>query len=293
MSKATTIAGLGFGTALGVAIGVFALAPSVQGNGLSIGNGNQEELVQVQQELAESQVQVGLADDLITSMQQELIGGLLQNTRVAVITTEDADPAMVDAVVAALQASEATVNARLTLTEAALGTEGGDKLKSIAAKSLPAGASLSEAKLTPGMHAGQALGSALFPDASDSDRALTVGAFSEGGFLATEGDVNPSYFAVIIAGNSAVADDAGNYSSAFLADFAHGLDVAMGGSVLASIPNSGRDNGAIDLIVNDAEMRDAISTIDNANTAVGHINVVQGIAFQKDNVAIHEGVNAS
>ena len=98
----------------------------------------------------------------------------------------------------------------MQLSEDATAPGSGDQLKSIAASSLPAGASLSEDRLDPGYHTGELLGQTL-GDASESDRAVVVGALDNAGFFAdgaeaisaVEGEVDA---VVVVTGDASEGD---------------------------------------------------------------------------------------
>src|SRR5699024_7830736 len=100
------------------------------------------------------------ADDVVAGLAAKAVAGELEGKKVALIPFPDADDATVKRLSWLVDKAGAEVTP-LPVTEEMLNPEKGDKLKSVAANSLPAGAQLSEEVLSPGMHTGQLLGAAL------------------------------------------------------------------------------------------------------------------------------------
>lgn len=290
MSKGKIIAGLGAGVALGVAFGFYGLAPNVEGGPGGSSISSQQELRDAEHKAELESAQSDAANSALDQVADKLVANRLDNTRVGVISTADADAADVESTVSMLESAGASVNSRLELTDKALSTDRADTLKSIAAKSLPQGAKLSEQKLSPGMHTGQLLGSALFTEASESDRAVAVGALEKDGYLKSQGEVREAYLFVIVTGDHGEDGADGNYSNTFIADFASGVDASTGGAVLAGRPGSADKGGAIFLVRDSREYVENVSTVDNIGTTVGRISVINALVQQKDNVARHVGV---
>ena len=159
MSKSGTIAGLGFGIALGVLGGVYVLAPNVPGAGGGAGTSAQE-LTAAREDADAADRDAQASDDVVAGLAAKAVAGELEGKKVALISFPDADRETVDRLRWLVDKAGAEV-APLPVTEEMLNPEKGDKLKSVAANSLPAGAQLSEEVLSPGMHTGQLLGAAL------------------------------------------------------------------------------------------------------------------------------------
>lgn len=293
MSKGKVVAGLGAGVALGVAFGFYGLAPNVEGGPAGGAASSQQELREAEHKAEVEGAQSNAANAALAEVSDSLVANQLDNTRIGVISTPDADPLDVSATVELLESAGATVNSQLALTDKALATDAADTLKSIAAKSLPQGAQLSEDKLTPGMHTGQLLGSALFTEASESDRAVAIGALEKDGFIQSEGDVRESYLFVVVTGGAGEDKEDGNYANTFLSDFAFGMDEASGGVVLAGRPGSSDKGGAVALVRDSRTFVENVSTVDNIDTTAGQLSVVSSLVQQKDDVSRHTGVGGN
>ncbi|KAB1503577.1 copper transporter [Corynebacterium sp. 320] len=295
MSKSSVIAGLGVGIALGTAFGFFALAPNVEGGPAGNSSAIQQELNAEKKRADVEELQSNAANDLLNQFNGDIVDGSLADTSVAVVLAPDAVDADVDALKKVLENAGATVNATIELTDKATSTDGADSLKSLASKSLPSGATLSEDKLSPGMHTGQLLGAALSDKTSESDRAVAIGALEKEGFLSHDGEVKDASLVVVVAGNADKDDQDGNYSNTFLSDLALGVDSSTDGAVLAARPSSAAKGGAVALVRGSREHVENVSTVDNINADSGRISVIHELEKQKDNQSKHVGVgeNAS
>ncbi len=171
----------------------------------------------------------------------------------------------------------------ITLAEKFLTAEGADQLKSIVANTLPAGTQLSEDRLDPGLHAGEALGSALMlaPDsgdeqASSEERGLLLRALRDAGFLDYEdGTILPAQVAVVITGGT---DGNQGIAARTLADFVGALASRGNGAVLAGRIHTAADTGAIGLVRATAD--NGVSTVDSVDRAVGRMATVLAVREQ-------------
>lgn len=297
MSKAKVIAGLGFGIAIGTAFGFYGLTPNVEGGPSGSSAEVQTQLTEVKKQRDEAEGQAKAADNVLTSVADVAVRNRLDGASVAVFVTSDAEPKAVDSVRSLIKDAGGTVTGTAKLTDKMLNPDSGDNLKSIAANSLPSGAKLSEKNLNPGMHTGQVLGAALQDGdkaASESDRAVVLGALTKDGYLQEEGDAPaPADLAVVITGNSSGDAGNGNYSTQFLADFAAGLDSRMGGVVLAGQQGSAEPQGALGMVRVSGEYKEEVSTVDNVDSEAGRITVIRALQQQKDKKAGHYGAAAN
>lgn len=279
------IGGLGFGIAAGVLLGTLVIAPNMpEGSGPTIGAARQDvDTANARADIAEAQA--ASADSVVAELAVSAVQGVLADRPVLVIRTADAvaeDVAGVDK----LLADAAAVNAgTITLGEDFFTSVGADQLKTIVANTLPAGAQLSEDRLDPGLHAGEALGSALLlnpesgeEQATSEERALLLQALRDPRFLDYEdGTILPAQVIVVVTGDS---DGSGEESLAArnLADFVTALDARGNGAVLAGRIHTAADTGAVGILR--ANPENAVSTVDSVDRAVGRMATVLSVREQ-------------
>ena len=320
MSKSGTIAGLGFGIALGVLGGVYVLAPNVPGAAGGAGTSAQE-LTAAREDADAADRDAQASDDVVAGLAAKAVAGELEGKKVALISFPDADDATVKRLSWLADKAGAEVTP-LPVTEEMLNPEKGDKLKSVAANSLPAGAQLSEEVLSPGMHTGQLLGAALSSKlpkvekpaegdenrdrgearedareghrgggtASASDRAVVFGAMEKNGVLKKPADLGDEGvdLALIVTNKGVTADESG-YGAQFIADFAAGLDSQMPGAVLVGESGSADKKAALGIVRNERAYAEKLSTVDNVQRSAGRITAVRALKEQAGGDAGHYG----
>ena len=320
MSKSGTIAGLGFGIALGVLGGVYVLAPNVPGAADGAGTSAQE-LTAAREDADAADRDAQASDDVVAGLAAKAVAGELEGKKVALIPFPEADDATVKRLSWLVDKAGAEV-APLPVTEEMLNPEKGDKLKSVAANSLPAGAQLSEEVLSPGMHTGQLLGAALSSKlpkiekpaegeqnrdrgegredaregnhgggtASASDRAVVFGALEKNEVLKKPTDLGDEGvdLALIVTNKGVTADESG-YGAQFIADFAAGVDSQVPGAVLVGESGSGDKKAALGIVRNERAYAEKLSTVDNVQRSAGHITAVRALKEQAGGDAGHYG----
>ena len=320
MSKSGTIAGLGFGIALGVLGGVYVLAPNVPGAGGGAGTSAQE-LTAAREDADAADRDAQASDDVVAGLAAKAVAGELEGKKVALIPFPEADDATVKRLSWLVDKAGAEV-APLPVTEEMLNPEKGDKLKSVAANSLPAGAQLSEEVLSPGMHTGQLLGAALSSKlpkieksaegeqnrdrgegredaregnhgggtASASDRAVVFGALEKNEVLKKPTDLGDEGvdLALIVTNKGVTADESG-YGAQFIADFAAGVDSQVPGAVLVGESGSGDKKAALGIVRNERAYAEKLSTVDNVQRSAGRITAVRALKEQAGGDAGHYG----
>lgn len=208
-------AGLGWGVALGVALGALLIAPAVNGTldqgpftrgadaaASATGSGGAGE---VDARAAARQAQS--ANELLAEASTRLVADALDGVPVTIIRTADSAGEDAAAVRWLANTAGATKAGSLTLTEKFFDQDSADELSSIIANTLPAGAQLSVENRSPGTHAGQSLAAALGQDpatgqgyATAPDRDLVLDALAAAGFVQVDGEVEPAGAIIVVAG---------------------------------------------------------------------------------------------
>lgn len=273
------IGGIGFGIAAGVALGTLVIAPNMP-EGSSSGVA---ELGEATERADIAEAQAASADSVVGELAAGAVTGTLGERPVLVFRTADAVEEDVAGVEKLLSDAGAVDAGTITLAERFLTSEGADELKSIVANTLPAGARLSEDRLDPGLHAGEALGSALLLEpesgeeqASSEERGLLLRALRDAGFIDYEdGTILPAQVAVIITGDD---DGSSGLAARTLADFVAALDGRGNGAVLAGRIHTAADTGVVGLVRAAAD--NGVSTVDSVDRAVGRMATVLAVREQ-------------
>jgi hypothetical protein len=219
-----------------------------------------------------------------------LLRHLLQGEQVVLVTAPGADSGTVAGITAALHESGATVTGQVTIAPQFFGSSPGTEhaLASLTTSLTPAGVSL-PAPSPSGAVTGQQAAATLIAAAlmtRDGQAALTVTqsqsvlkGFSQQGYLAASG---PSTAKLAKQATLAVvvipATDPNAVTNDTLVTLAEDLNIAGRGAVLAGSTASPGSTGtsAIDTVTS-GNAGVTLSTVDNADTPIGQIVVVQAL----------------
>ncbi|MDO5031641.1 copper transporter [Corynebacterium sp.] len=285
MAKGNSLlgAGLGFGAAIGIALGALVIAPNMSGGGSTSAN---EELRQEYRSLVQDQqiteAQVGSADSVVRDLAPYVVDGSLAQRPVLVIATGEADDFEVGQVQKLLKSADSVNAGTITLSDEFFRQESADKLLSLVTSALPAGATLDPKKVDAGTHSGQALASALMLDpesteelASTKDRAALLQTLRDAKFIDYEdGTILPAQAVVVVGGKGL-----DGYFSDSMLKFLEGFD-----SVGKSTVFAGRvETAAEDRVIGKLREEDSsISTVDSINRATSQMAAVMAVKEQLD-----------
>jgi len=233
-------AGLGWGAALGIALGALVLAPAMPGKvdlGFSQYKADAPAKPAVDDaEYEAAQARAEEANDLLAQESGSIVSGALKDVPVTIVRTAAADSEDVESVRWLLNAAGASDSGELTLTERFSDQAGADELSSIVANTLPSGAKLSVEDRSPGLHAGQSLATVLFDDGTSGesktlpdDRTLVLDTLQQAGFIEFSGSIVPAGAVVIVDGPARSSD----FGAQVIDDFAKALG-AEGKTALAT-----------------------------------------------------------
>ena len=288
MGSGPIIAGAGIGVALGVALGTFAVAPVVDGeSSASAYNQVREEYRKNLQSSKILEAQMASGDSIISDLAPTTVDGTLVQRPVLVMTTSTAQDGDVSAVQSLLKSSDIVNAGTIELSDGFFKQENADTVESLLANTLPAGATLSTDTMSMGLHAGEALGAALFlnpdttqPLAKTDERAVLLRALRDKGFINYEdGTILPAQAIVVIDGKTD-----GEGSSAFratnLADMMKGFAEVGEHAVLAARIESTADKGPIGILRADA--KSTVSTVDSIDRSWARMATVLAVREQLD-----------
>lgn len=297
------IAGLGFGVALGVAFGALVVAPAGSNDGEAL-TGGKKELAQAQQDAQIAEAQADTADSMVAQLTETTVEDTLHDRPVLVVRTRDAADADVDAVTWLLGKAGAIDAGVIELSGAFTSQDGADKLKTIVTNTLPAGAQLSEERLDPGTHAGEALGSALMlaplsgePQATEDERKALLEGLKDAQYIDYEaGTIRPAQIVVVITGDSDGSGDE-EFGSQVIANFVQAMENRGNGVVLAGRVDAAEDTGAIGLVRETEEGRGdgdrPASTVDSLDREWARLATVLAAREQLDGDSGHYGAAES
>lgn len=280
---APIVAGIGFGTALGVALGAFALGPTVVGSG--DGDAIREQFRNSVQEKQILEAQGRSANAVLDDVAGNMLQGTLTGRPVLVLSTSKANQSEVDTVKRMLKTAGADDAGTIKLTNDFFNQETSDKLKSLSANLLPAGASLDTKKVDASTHAGQTMGAALFmnpettaPLAQVKERAALLQALRDAGLIDYQsGTILPAQAIVLVDGKS---DGRGTnaYMAEGIVNFLQALDGVGKNVVYTANIETTVDTGTIGKLRADGGNK--VSTVDSVNTAWARLATVMAVKEQ-------------
>ena len=264
-------AGLGWGAALGIALGALVLAPAMPGKvdlGFSQYKADAPAKPAVDNsELEAAQARAEEANDLLAQESGSIVSGALKDVPVTIVRTAAADSEDVESVRWLLNAAGASDSGELTLTERFSDQAGADELSSIVANTLPSGAKLSVEDRSPGLHAGQSLATVLFDDGTSGesktlpdDRTLVLDSLQQAGFIEFSGSIVPAGAVVIVDGPARSSD----FSAQVIGDFAK----ALGAEGMTALATQGAEPDAIS----------GVETVGGVDAEAGRIKSVLAVS---------------
>lgn len=280
MAKTELIAGLGFGAAVGVALGTLVIAPNLT-TSTADDDPIREEHRKVVQDNKILQTQNEASDKIVAGSGAELVDSTLSQRPVLIVTTDDANGGDVEAIRKLLESSDATEAGEIKLTKDFLRPETKDKLVPILKDAAPKKAD-TKGPESAGALSGEVLGTALSMDpestkplASVEERAELLHELRDEGFIDYEdGTIVPAQAIIVVSGSGLRG-----YPSGALAEFATGLDDVNGSVVLSGRIKQTQDDKAL------AQVRDQdakLSTVDSTERALERIAVILATQEQLD-----------
>ena len=292
--KSLIITGLGFGAALGIALGTLVIAPNMD-SGSGPGGESTSEVREkygkrgLENNIAEARLVS--ADSVMGDLGRYVVDGSLAQRPVMVVSMPDADDADVKAVKDLLGSADSTDAGSIKLTEKFVAQESADKLLSLVTTTLPAGAKLDKKKIDSGTHAGQALAAGLMMDAetteplaSVDDRATLLRALRDAGYIDyKDGTILPAQAVVVVGGGMTPGEEddsaAAKYAIDTTVNFLEGFDSVDTAMVYAGRVESAGDDGVLDKLRAD---KTKISTVDSIDHPVSQMASVLAVKEQLD-----------
>ncbi|MGV0329904.1 copper transporter [Corynebacterium guaraldiae] len=292
--KSLIITGLGFGAALGIALGTLVIAPNMDSGSGPGGESTSEVREKYGKLVLENNIaeaQLDSADSVMGDLGRYVVDGSLAQRPVMVVSMPDADDADVKAVKDLLGSADSTDAGSIKLAEKFVAQESADKLLSLVTTTLPAGAKLDKKKIDSGTHAGQALAAGLMMDAetteplaSVDDRATLLRALRDAGYIDyKDGTILPAQAVVVVGGGMTPGEEddsaAAKYAIDTTVNFLEGFDSVDTAMVYAGRVESAGDDGVLDKLRAD---KTKISTVDSIDHPVSQMASVLAVKEQLD-----------
>jgi hypothetical protein len=233
------------------------------------------------------EAEVDTADALVRELGRDLVGGELDGARVLLVVEPGVEGRVLDQLAAVVDEAGGSVTGRLQLQPALLEPASSQLVEDLAAQVLPAGVQLPAGSALA--RAGSLLGAALLDRPGtvgvDADSAQqVVSAFGEAGLVelqGVEGAPPQAGLAVLVAAAApAEQDPARRAALDGLVSLAAELRARAEGLVLAGSAEANVEGGLVRAVRNDAGVDSLVSTVDNADRAVGQVAVVLALVEQ-------------
>ncbi|OFK68099.1 MULTISPECIES: copper transporter [unclassified Corynebacterium] len=292
--KSLIVTGLGFGAAIGVALGTLVIAPNMDSTPGRGGESNDEVREKYSKLVLDHNIakaQLDSADSVMGDLGRYVVDGTLVQRPVMVLSMPDANDADVTAVKDLLGSADSTDAGSIKLTEKFLAQESADKLLSLVTTTLPAGAKLDKKKIDAGTHAGQALAAGLMMDAKTTqplatvdDRATLLRALRDAGYIDyKDGTILPAQAVVIVGGGLTPGEDEDSAGKKYAIDttvkFLEGFESADAAMVYAGRVQSAGDGGVLEKL---RAAKTGISTVDSIDHPVSQMASVLAVKEQLD-----------
>jgi hypothetical protein len=234
------------------------------------------------------QADVETADDLVRAMSGDLIGSRLEGRRVLLVKAPGADERTTEQIATTLAAADGQVTGRLSLHPALFESGSTQLLEDLAAAVIPAGVRLPEESAVARVGAVLSAALVVSSDGSAVDRDAAqqiVSAFQEAGLVELDdaGETPAAASLVVLVAAAAptepVEDDGRTELDGLLAVAAQ-LDTRSDGLVVAGPADAAVEGGLIRALRSDSARDEIISSVDNADRAVGQVAVVLALREQ-------------
>jgi hypothetical protein len=221
------------------------------------------------------------AGEFDAQMSSRVLRDALKGKSVVMFRTPDAADDDVEATSRLVGDAGGVVSGTIALTQEFVDANSAEKLLSVVNSPIvPAGRQLSTTSVDQGSQAGDLLGIAVLtgkdaraPAVDDGQRDAVLAALRDTGFVTFGTErIGAADTALIVTGGG-LADGAGN-QGATVARFAAGLAPHGSGSLIAGRAGSASGTGAVAVVRSDANLTNAVSTVDDVDSQSGRITSV-------------------
>jgi hypothetical protein len=221
------------------------------------------------------QDQVDNANSFATTYGADLVAGKLTGKQVLVVTLPGASSSMQSGVIKEISASGATISGHLTITKDYLDPSLGNGIITLATGAVRPIEWTAPETSDATQIGGSLLAWVLAGKGKTTDLTQVLGAFSELHMVSTDSSITSSTSIVVVGKGSMKANSyAGNAELALVGALAK--DSAH--VVVAGDPTSAQKSGLVALVRDTGADRNAVSTVDNADSAFGQVSSVLALS---------------
>jgi hypothetical protein len=283
------------GIALGVVVGTSALNGAVVGDLRRQVTDLKKNDNAVAAENRVLQARSANADLLAQTFGTKIAGGSLAKKPVVLLGAPGAPKGLKDAIAAQVRAAGGTISGRLQLSKDFSDPRRANDIRSLATSALhPIGLQLPTTE-DPGSLAGALLGFVLHGHGQSTDLAQVIAGFGTLNMIKAESSTVTAGKLVLLIAPGALPKE--SEAGKMLLSFSNQLGASTGGpTVVVGDPASNTAGGLVALVRNDDTATRAVSTVDDANSALGELTVVltgaDAIAGRKGHYGTGAGADA-
>jgi hypothetical protein len=282
---------------LALAIGIVLGATALQGHTIdalnAASNLQKNELNAANARNSAYQQQVSADGQFLQSAEPKLLGGLLTGDSIVIVTEPGASGAVVDGVKQAAGIAGATVTGEVALQPKFYDVSGATQASLSAINSSVAGTdgTVLDATADPQtqyqQNAAQLIATAILdktagqPGLSQASAQTLLGYYAQAGYLNLSGTpTDGATLAVLVTPQSAPADGAADPANLVLIAIAQEFASASAVTVVAGDTTGSAQSGSAMSVLRSSSVSGSVSSVDNADTTLGQILVIEAIAAQ-------------
>jgi hypothetical protein len=220
------------------------------------------------------QGQVSDAGQFATSFGAQIVSGALTKQDVLMIGLPGTVGSVVDGIAKEIDAGGGKVSGQIQLSAAYIDQRRGSDIISLATTDHPPCVTLPEVS-DPGQVGGTLLADVVLGKCQASDLTQVISGFSELHMISVSGSITPS-MTVIVVGTGSMSP--GSYAAQTELSLVTALQQAGGHVVVAGDPASAVKAGIVAAVRGSDAAKSTVSTIDNADSAIGQVSTVLALA---------------
>lgn len=264
------------GIALGVVIGTAALNGAVVGDLRRQNTDLKKSPADAANQNQALQARANAANQLAQAFGVRISNKALAGKKVVLVGLPGASKTMKEAIGTQITGAGGTVNGSVQLSKDFDDPKRGNDIQSLATSGAhPITLQLPQTD-NAGTLAGSLLGFVLLGHGSATDITSVLAGFSTLNMLQVESGATTGSNAAVLVGPGGLAK--GDEGGAMLLSFITEFGTAGGPTVVAGDAASANDNGVLELIRSDGSAQKAVSTVDDADSALGQLTVAMTVA---------------
>jgi hypothetical protein len=276
--------------ALGIVIGTTALNGPITTDLRKQVNTLKSDRTNLAQQVKQLQSQVGDASDFAESFGSSIVADRLARQTVLVVSMPGASSTTRDGIIREITAAGGTVGGRVDLTPSYIDPHRGSQITQLATTIHPLGLTYTETN-DAGVLGGQLLSYVLLGRGESTDLKQVISAFADLHMVSVgESTVTPSTLVVVVGTGSMPT---GDYGAQMELSFVTQLQATGGHVVVAGNADSATQAGLVAEVRSSGTDKSAMSTVDNADTAIGQVSTVLAVVDSKNSTVGHYGTAKS